>query len=274
MNIAPDTGTHHKVTGTLKRSIHPRWAIFQDSKPTAPWPAPGGRPWEAVPRPRLAHLCEDGGFIGWLVLLLLLGGSLLHLLPVGLLFPVGSLWLQVQSTGVRSIQSRQRWLSEEDPGLSRGLQGLHAPLLTLGSRSPIRISQTGKQLALLPDIKHMVLLSGTFPHPEGTKRLPWGPATLLTVGKSLEKIFSTGHLLMEMNPQEPQQISTCSLGNPWKAKGSRRLGAAGGDLVYACRLGNPGHIVKAWDPWHAPSLHSTHTVTPPSCAAYPGRQQT
>ena len=68
--------------GALKGSIHPRWVISQESNPTARWPA---------------HLSENGGFIGRLVLLLLLGGSLLHLLPVGLLFPVCSLWLQMQT---------------------------------------------------------------------------------------------------------------------------------------------------------------------------------
>lgn len=57
---------------------------------------------------RPAHLSENGGFIGRLVLLLLLGSSLLHLLPVCLLFPVSSLWLQMQSTGVQLVLSGQR----------------------------------------------------------------------------------------------------------------------------------------------------------------------
>lgn len=84
------------------------------------WPTPGRRPWEA-------HLSENGGFIGRLVLLLLLSCSFLHLLPVRLLFPVSSFWLQMQSTGLRLVQSRQRRLLEEDPGLSGGPQSLHTP---------------------------------------------------------------------------------------------------------------------------------------------------
>lgn len=39
------------------------------------------------------HLGEDGGLVGGLVLLLLVGRSLLHLLPVGLLLPISSLGL-------------------------------------------------------------------------------------------------------------------------------------------------------------------------------------
>lgn len=118
MNTAPDLGTHHNLMMLSKEAFTQGGQFPKNLTRQSLWSTPGRRPWEA-------YLSENGGFIGRLVLLLLLGCSFLHLLPVCLLFPVSSLWLQMQSTGVRLVQNRQRRLLAEDPGLSGGPQSLH-----------------------------------------------------------------------------------------------------------------------------------------------------
>ena len=205
MNTALDPGTYHNLMGTFKRSIPSRWAISRESRPTVPsscsrqkglGPAPGTRP---------AHLCENGGLVGRLVLLLLLGSSLLHLFPVGLLFPVSSLWLQVQSTEVQLAQSGQGQLSEKDPGLSDSPQGLHTTHLSRGPEAQAgSLHRTASPSPPGQQARSPLPGALALPHPRELTACQ-GPATWLLTGK----VNATGPWT---NPWEPRQIPLHSLG--------------------------------------------------------------
>lgn len=185
--------------------------ISQESKPTARHhPAPGRRPREAHPSSRPAHLRENGGLIGRLVLLLLLGSSFLHLFPVSLLFPVSSLWLQVQSTGVQLVQVGRGNCQKKTQGSATVPRS--APHLSPGPRNPGRISgQDSTSLTSWASSTRSSYWSPSPSSPEGTHSLLWGPATQLLKWKCLE-IISTRPLAHGQNPWEPRQITMHSLG--------------------------------------------------------------
>lgn len=167
---------------------------------------------------RPAHLCENGGLIGRLVLLLLLGRSFLHLFPVSLLFPVSSLWLQVQSTGVPSVQSGQRQLSEKDPGLDDSPQGLHAPCLSPGprgqeSRQDLRM---GQHLPYLRGIKHSVIFLEPFPFlTPGHSQPATGSCHSAAQGEMLANNLYQRPVAHGQNPWEHSQLQCI----PWVTGG-------------------------------------------------------
>ena len=63
------------------------------------------------------YLCEDRGVIGRLVLLLLVRGSLLHLLSVRFLFPICTFWLK-NKEDFFIYQASDAHLLQATPGLT------------------------------------------------------------------------------------------------------------------------------------------------------------
>lgn len=241
----------------------------QESKPTAcHHPAPGRRPREPQPSSRPAHLRENGGLVGRLVLLLLLGSSFLHLFPVGLLFPVSSLWLQVQSTGVQLVQSGQRQLSKKDPGLSDSPKVCSPPLpRAQESRQDL---WTGQHLSHLLGIKHTGLLLEPFPFlTRGNSQPAMGSC------HSAAQVEKLGNNLYQATGPWTKPLGATAnhnafLGLAVEDKEVEDVRAAGGSSVCTHALGNPGCIVKASRPPNpqdqraAPCSHAPHRVAPPS----------
>lgn len=154
MPAVPDTGTHQGLNSALK-SIHPKRALFQGSRLTAPCPTTGGGPWLTSERMVVSW---DGWYFSF---------SWAFFSPS---FPVGLLLSGRLPPGCKCRAQGSNEL-KAGRGSCLGQTRAEGQPLRLGTLPPHpnRVSRTGKTVSHLPGIRHMALLPGILAPPKGAQ---------------------------------------------------------------------------------------------------------